>query len=97
MSEWGQYLWVVAGIAVSFVIPVVKNLAFPGGAVPKGLSLVARVWPVAKPYVFMAILSLLLAVVTFAIAKSQRTQFQNWYAPFLLGYFWDATIQKFKP
>lgn len=97
MTEWVQYLWVVAGVGVSFVIPVVKKLAFPGGVVPKSLSLAARIWPVAKPFVYLGILSLLLAVVTFAIAQSQGIQFQNWFSPFLLGYFWDATIQKFKP
>jgi hypothetical protein len=92
------FVYVFLGIVLSLVIPVLRKLASPppgGGKNP--LSWLVRLWPVAKPYVLLAALSLALSVVTLAIAQAQNVTMQYWYQPFLLGYFFDSTIQKFKP
>jgi hypothetical protein len=98
LSTIVAFVYVFLGIVLSLVIPVLRKLASPppdGGKNPP--SWLARLWPVAKPYVLLAALSLALSIVTLAIAQAQNVTMQYWHQAFLLGYFFDSTIQKFKP
>jgi len=93
-------LYVFLGIVLSLVIPVLRKLATPppsGGKDVRPPSWFERLWPIAKPYVLLGLLSLALSVVTLAISQSQHVEMHYWYQAFLLGYFFDSTIQKFKP
>jgi hypothetical protein len=99
LSTIAAFVYVFLGIVLSLVIPVLRKLASPPGG-DKDVnppSWLVRLWPIAKPYVLLAALSLALSVVTLAIAQAQDVTMQYWYQPFLLGYFFDSTIQKFKP
>jgi hypothetical protein len=99
LSTIGAFGYVFLGVLLSIFIPILRQLAaLPAGAKGPGQpNWFERAWPVAKPYVVMAVLSLALSVVTVAIGKSQSMAMQYWYQAFLLGYFFDSTIQKFKP
>jgi len=98
MSNVAAFGYVVLGVFLSLVIPILRQYAFPPptGGKGFGMSAVARFLEIAKPYLFMAALSLAFSVVTLAIAKSENAVIQYWYQAFLLGYFYDSTIQKFK-
>jgi hypothetical protein len=98
LSNIGAFGYVFLGILLSLVIPVLRKLAYPDQSGEKDINqtLLKRLWPIARPYVLTSVLSLALAVVTVAIAKSQGMAMQYWYQAFLLGYFFDSTIQKFK-
>jgi hypothetical protein len=60
-------------------------------------ALLNSVWPIVRPYAFMAILSFLSALVIFAGFKVKQLPIDSKWAAFLLGYFCDSTIQKLKP
>jgi hypothetical protein len=97
LYEWWIYVCIVAGIFVSLLMPIVRQLATPptvGKAIEPFLQ---RVWPIARPYVFMAIFSFLAALVIFAGVKVKQLSIDSKWGAFLLGYFCDSTIQKLKP
>jgi len=87
MTNLQAFLWILAGVGSSLLIPVIRQLAFPSGGAAKGVSFAARVWPIARPYLFLGILSVLLALVTLAVAMSNGVTFGRWHQGFLVGYF----------
>jgi hypothetical protein len=97
LNQGNVYLCIVAGILVSLLMPIVRELATPPES-PKGLvPFLQRVWPVARPYVFMAVFSFLAALVILAGVKVKKLDIDSNWGAFLLGYFCDSTIQKLKP
>lgn len=99
MSDITVYFCLVFGIFISLVLPVVRKLATPPPAGAKGGigGFVQRIWPTARPYVFMAIVSILVAVVLLAGLHVKKIPVDSASAAFLLGYFSDATMQKLIP
>ena len=97
ISDHEAYLYIVLGIFVSLLLPVVRQLATPPRG-PSGLeALFNSLWPIVRPYAFMAVLSFLSALVIFAGFKVKQLPIDSKWAAFLLGYFCDSTIQKLKP
>lgn len=97
MSDFYLYVWVVVGVLASLVLPVVWRLAFPGTTLPQGFGpAVSQLWADIRPYFLIGLASALVGLVAFAIVKSTGGKFDHWYTAFLNGYFWDATLQKFK-
>lgn len=96
--NWATYFWIVIGILVSLIMPVVRDLAKPPVAGTKGLTaFVQRIWPVARPYFFMGLFSLMAALVILAGVSAKKLNVDSNGGAFLLGYFSDSTIQKLKP
>jgi len=98
LGDWWVYVCIVAGIFVSLLMPIIRQLATPSP--PGGIGVAAflkTVWPVARPYIFMAIFSFLSALVILAGIKVKQLQIDSKWGAFLLGYFCDSTIQKLKP
>ncbi len=95
MSDFELYLFVVAGVLTSFLLPLIWKAAFPGTP-PPGFTKVDQLRAEVKGYSLTALASMLLGLIAFAIVKSTGGTFNTWYAAFLNGYFWDATLQKFK-
>ncbi len=86
------YLLVVLGIAISILLPVLRQaLPQPKGAAP--VPLLSRLWAVAKPYLALAIFSLLGGLLVVAAAGDSL---KDWKAALLAGYAWDSTLQKLK-
>jgi hypothetical protein len=97
MDDLFLYFWVVVGVLASLVLPIVWRAAFPGAPLPQGFGPAARrLWADLRPYFLIGVASSLVGLIAFAIVKSTGGKFDHWYAAFLNGYFWDATLQKFK-
>ena len=97
-SDWTTYCWIVVGVFVSLVMPIVRQLAVPPPGLPHGFrAVVQHIWPTARPYVFMGIFSFMAAIVILAGVRVKTLQIDSKWGAFLLGYFCDATIQKLKP
>ena len=91
MSDMEAFLLVSVGVLVAVIFPVVRGFIkkeFPptAGAMP----------PWVRKYGGLFIFSLITALIVFAIFKSQTPEGElTWYAAFLLGFAWEATIEKF--
>ena len=94
MSALQVYLFVVVGVAISIVLPILrKGLPTPSGG-PAGLgALGSRLWAAARPYVFTALVSLIAGILVVAVSGNTL---KNWGAAVLAGYAWDSTVQKIK-
>ena len=97
LSDWTIYLWTAAGILVSLVMPVVRQLAVPPAGGRGFTQFLQSVWPTARPYFFMGVFSALAALVILAGVHVKQLQVDTQWGAFLLGYFCDATVQKLKP
>jgi hypothetical protein len=89
----GQILFVALGVAASVLIPV---LLAAGPKRRSGLTRLKSAWSAAKPYLALAVASLLVAFVVLAIFRSQGNDLKEWWQAFLAGYVSDSTLQKFK-
>jgi hypothetical protein len=92
LSFGGQLIFVALGVMASALIPVLVA-AWPKAA---GVQSPARIWNIAKPYVALAIGSLLIAVVVLAAARSQNKELKEWWQAMLAGYAFDSTLQKLR-
>ena len=97
MSDLSIYAWIVFGILVSFIMPVLKKWAGIDRIETFG-KYIANVWTNAvRPYLYLAGFSFLAALVILAGIHVKKIQIDSSWGAFLLGYFADATIQKLKP
>lgn len=88
------YLSVVIGIAISIILPILRQaLPQPKGG-PAGMEGVfSRLWPIAKPYLVLGVFSLLVGLLIVAFAGEALG---DWRTALLTGYAWDSTLQKLK-
>lgn len=89
--------WIVLGVVLSVALPIVKE-GYPRAAT----DLVrGKVWstivPIAKPYLLLGVGSVATAVLIMAGMANLGKPIEAWHQALLLGYFADATLQKFKP
>ena len=98
LPGWTAYWWIVLGIGVSLVMPIVRQLAVPpADGIRVSHEFAKRVWITARPYFFMAIFSLMAAFVILAGVRVKTLPIDSKWGAFRLGYFCDATIQKLMP
>ena len=98
LSVWAAYWCIIGGIFVSLVMPIVRQLAKLPPEERNTLSMFRdSLWEKARPYFFMAIFSLMAALVILAGLYGKKLQVDSKSGAFLLGYFCDSTIQKLKP
>lgn len=91
------YLWCVAGIIISIVLPplwayVKEQFAPPAGAA-RGLAQIAVFWPIMKPYLALGVVS---AVTALLLVMLLGDTIADPKAALLTGYAWDSTLQKFR-
>jgi hypothetical protein len=84
------------GVAASVLIPVLRA-AVPRPSSVETLGLRSRVGVALRPYVALAVLSLIVALVVAAAAAAAGKPLDTWYAAFLAGYVSDSTLQKLAP
>lgn len=92
LGSFEAYLWAALGVALSVLIPVVAKAvkdALPQGGAADAAT--PNVRDFAKPYLLVAVMSLLIAVLIIAFAE-----FKDWRAAVIGGYAWDATLQKIR-
>lgn len=89
----GIYPYVVLGIAISVILPILKK-AIPQPSTDSkyfDASLGARVWPIAKPYVIIGIVSLIIGILVVAISGDTL---EDWTTALMAGFTWDSILQK---
>jgi hypothetical protein len=80
------YLWVALGIAISVILPIIRAfLPKPPG------QLSTRNWAAFKPYVWLGVFSLVVAIL---IIAAMGDQLDTWQKAVIAGYAWDSTVQK---
>jgi hypothetical protein len=82
------YLSVVAGVAVSVILPLIRPM------LPKPLKMLkapASFWEYARPYLITAIFSLIVALIIVALLGDTLN---TWQTAFIAGYTADSTLQK---
>ncbi|MCO8146613.1 hypothetical protein NHN26_15445 [Rhodovulum tesquicola] len=88
------YPWVVLGVAISILLPVLrKALPQPEGKAAGLEGVLPRVWRVARPYLALGLFSCLAGLIVLAALADQITQ---WNAALLAGYAADSTLQKLR-
>jgi hypothetical protein len=93
LSFLGQVLFVALGIAASVLIPVLWA-ARPKATAVDGFW--SRLWKLAKPYLALSIVSVLMALIVLAIFAAQGKSLTKWWEALLAGYVADSTLQKFR-
>jgi hypothetical protein len=95
MSGFEAYLWVVLGVFVAVVFPIIKAWIAPKpeGVVARGLP------PWAVKYLKILAFALVTGVIVLAIylaaSNEDPLQTARWFTLFLLGFSWESTIEKF--
>ncbi len=81
------YLTVVLGIAISVVLPILRQY------LPKPRRGIAArdVWDIARPYVILGVFSLVVGLLIVALLGDTLA---DWKLALLAGYAWDSTLQK---
>lgn len=88
------YLWVVAGVAISILLPVLrKALPKPDGKAAGLEGILPRLWRVARPYLALGLFSCAAGLVVLAALGNQ---INDWGAALLAGYAADSTLQKLR-
>jgi len=86
------YPYVVLGIAFSVIIPILRQaLPKPKTGAFVGKSLAERIWPIMKPYLILAIFSLIIGVFVVALSGDGLA---DWVKAILAGFTWDSILQK---
>lgn len=94
------YGWVVLGIVISVLLPILWRAVwryFPkpataGPASYKGATV--SLGRIVKPYVVLGVASAVTAILIVAFLGAELTDFR---AALLAGYAWDSTLQKLRP
>lgn len=94
-----SYLWCVAGIAISVLLPVIWEAVsryFPkvqGAAAARMAAppILTAMWRIMAPYLLLGAASSLTALL---IVAALGDTLQDYRAALLAGYAWDSTLQK---
>lgn len=90
----GTYLFVVLGVAISVILPILRR-ALPrqkGGVAGLG-GIVPRIWQIARPYLVVGVFSLIVGLLIVALAGETLG---DWRTALLAGYASDSTLQKLR-
>jgi hypothetical protein len=86
------YPYVVLGIVISVILPILRqSLPKPKEGKFLGKRFAERIWPIAEPYVYLGIASLVIGVLVVAFSGESLA---DWKAALLLGFSWDSILQK---
>jgi hypothetical protein len=107
--DWGLlriYGFIVIGIIISIIIPILRTLlpksnretlaaTLRGGDETKKLKFGAVAFEAAKPYFYLAIFSIVTAVIVLAyLSSSATTTTIAWSNAVIYGFTWDSVLQK---
>ncbi len=96
MLSFEIVLWIIAGVVISVILPVLRA-GYPKVTAGTAGDFWRMLWDTARPYLLLGIGSTLTALLLIAGLASTGTQITTWYQALLLGYFSDSTLQKLKP
>jgi hypothetical protein len=84
------YVVVVVGVAISFILPIIRK-SIPKGE-DGGAQFTDRLRSVAYPYIAILAASLLTAILVIAIIGDHIMD--DWRVALISGFAWDSTLQK---
>lgn len=87
MSDVVAFLWIVVGILLSVLVPWAASILNPQDK--RGSS-----WQRYLPYAGAA---LVIGFFTLVVVKYSGGSFNTWPEALMVGYFWEATLEKIKP
>lgn len=96
MPSYKIVLWIMAGVVISVILPVLRA-GYPKVTAVATSAFWRLLWDAAKPYLLLGIGSTLTALLLIAGLANTGTQITTWHQALLLGYFADSTLQKLKP
>ena len=96
MPYYKIVLWIMAGVAISVILPVLRR-GYPRVTAATSREFWRLLWDAAKPYLLLGIGSTLTAILIIAGLANAGIQITTWHQALLLGYFSDSTLQKLKP
>ncbi|MCC5600632.1 hypothetical protein [Nostoc favosum] len=99
MTDIELYVWFVAGILLSTLVPVaVKWIKEVSDTTSHGFGdQLAKVWHFAKPYFRAMLGSMVLGLLILALYRSGQggqAGIKHWATALIYGYSWDSTVQK---
>lgn len=90
-----MFLWLVLGIIISLVLPIlsaqVKQIFAP--AIGPAISMTS-LWQQAKPFIVTSLFAILTAVVILASIVKSGGSISSWADALLYGFAWDSILQK---
>ena len=87
MSFVLTYLSVALGIAISVILPILREYL----PKPKRERDGRAAWFIAKPYLVLGVFSLIVGLL---IVAAGGEALEDWKVAFIAGYAWDSTLQK---
>lgn len=91
MNDFQPYLWVVLGIVVAVLLPVVKAFVTREFRTTAAVGLP----PWARKYGGLLLFAILTALPLLALYRTQNpTDELMWYTAFLVGFAWESTLEK---
>jgi hypothetical protein len=87
MSDVVAFLWIVAGVILSVLVPWAASILNPQDERESSLQ---RYLPYAGA-------ALVIGLFTLVVIKFADGSLKTWYEALMVGYFWEATLEKIKP
>jgi len=87
MSDVVAFLWIVAGVILSVLVPWAASILNPRDERESSLQ---RYLPYAGA-------ALVIGLFTLVVIKYTGGSLKAWYEALMVGYFWEATLEKIKP
>jgi hypothetical protein len=92
MSDFTAYFYVVCGVVVAVILPVL--MAYVRKEFPPIAGVTIPPW--LKRYAALLVFSAIVSVVSLAIWRSQNPAGElHWFTAFLLGFGWESALEKF--
>ena len=91
MSDLDAYIWIVIGIVVAIIFPIIRN-QMSGYWKSLGSDETVPNW--VKKYTTLGVFSLISGVIILAIIRNQGTAIDDWWTAFLAGFAWESAVEK---
>ncbi len=98
MSDWESLIGIIVGVLLSALVPIAVSILRPKS--PEEISIAAEkswgqiLWELARPYVSVALASVIVGFLTWLYVKYTGGAIKDWPTAIFTGYLWDATLQK---
>jgi branched-subunit amino acid transport protein len=94
MSDPLAYVWIVVGVIVAVLLPILADYirrTFPPSAAES-----VGIPPWLKRYLLLFVFSLVVALVSLALWKTQHpSDSLQWFTAFMIGFGWESALEKF--
>jgi uncharacterized membrane protein YedE/YeeE len=94
MSDRIAYVWIVLGVIVAVLLPILAD--YVKKTFPRLATESVGIPPWLKQYLLLFVFSLIVALVSLALWKTQHpTDTLQWFTAFMVGFGWESALEKF--